>query len=430
VGLAIAIASIADMFSARPYDGIVPLPYGREGIEVRMVLAGSPAEKAGIKAGECVQGIGKRIVNSSSDASAELRRHRISEKVDYLVRNGPCPGAEAAGAAPGTELRTVRLELSSERLGGRTYLYAVVVGFLFFLIGLFVFVRVPEERSARIFFLLCVLFLLFFVCRLRPASYWWIDIFIQSTGTVSLFLLPAVFLHFFLIFPRAKRLHFARPDEWTGEPPARWKTGLQDFLSTSPTLLYLLYAVPPFVFLYDVMRQVRGEKVTVLSGAPLSSWILLGDYLVLGLVALAHSAFTLEDPRERRQAFHVFVGTILGTVPFVLFFIVLPSAFGIDEYAFYGIIPMILIPATFAYAIVRFQMLNVRVIVRRTFLYAATTAVLLGLYALVVALANLVFSSSRLSASPLFNFGFFLVGISLFEVMRRRLQAPLDKLFF
>ena len=162
----------------------------------------------------------------------------------------------------------------------------------------------------------------------------------------------------------------------------------------------------------------------MLSGAPLSSWILLGDYLVLGLVALAHSAFTLEDSRERRQAFHVFVGTILGTVPFVLFFIVLPSAFGIDEYAFYGIIPMILIPLTFAYAIVRFQMLNVRVIVRRTFLYAATTAVLLGLYALVVALANLVFSSSTLSASPLFNFGFFLVGISLFEVLRRRLQAP------
>jgi serine phosphatase RsbU (regulator of sigma subunit) len=265
---------------------------------------------------------------------------------------------------------------------------------------------------------------------LRPASYWWIDIFVQNTGTVSLFLLPAVFLHFFLIFPRPKRFRFARPDEWTGEPPARWKVRLQDFLSTSPGLLYLLYAIPPFVYLYDVFRQIQGEKLTVLSGAPLSSWILLGDYLVLGLVALAHSAFTLEDPRERRQAFHVFVGTILGTVPFVIFFIVLPSAFGIDEYAFYGIIPMILIPLTFAYAIVRFQMLNVRVIVRRTFLYAATTAVLLGLYAGVVALANLLFASSRLSASPLFNFGFFLVGISLFEVLRRKLQAPLDKLFF
>ncbi|HTR02318.1 MAG TPA: SpoIIE family protein phosphatase [Thermoanaerobaculia bacterium] len=428
VGLAIAIASIADMFSARPYDGIVPVPYGREGIEVRDTIPGSPAEKAGLKRGECVLGIGKRMVRMSSDASAELRRHKIGEPVLYLVRSGPCPTqprAETAG-----ELREVKLTLSSERLGGKTYLYAVVVGFLFYAIGLFVFVRVPEERSARIFFMLCVLFLIFFVCRLRPASYWWIDIFVQNTGTVSLFLLPAVFLHFFLVFPRPKRFHFAKADEWTGEPPARWKTRLQEFLSTSPELLYLLYAIPPFVFLYDVFRQVQGEKVTILSGAPLSSWVLLGDYLVLGLLALAHSAFTLEEPRERRQAFHVFVGTILGTVPFVLFFIVLPSAFGIDEYAFYGIIPMILIPLTFAYAIVRFQMLNVRVIVRRTFLYAATTGVLLLLYALVVALANLVFTSSRLSASPLFNFGFFLVGISLFEVLRRRLQAPLDKLFF
>jgi serine phosphatase RsbU (regulator of sigma subunit) len=431
VGLAIAIASIADMFSARPYDGIVPVPYGRGGIEVRTVLPGSPAEKAKIQAGECIQGIGRRIVRSSSDASAELRRHQIGEQVNYLVRSGACVAPDApASAAAGSELRTIQVQLSSKRLGGKTYLYAVVVGFLFFLIGLFVLVRVPNEPSARIFFLLCVLFLLFFVCRLRPASYWWIDIFVQNTGTVSLFLLPAVFLHFFLFFPRPKRFQFAKPDEWTGAPPAAWKTRLQDFLSASPALLYLLYAVPPFVFLYDVFRQVQGEKVTVLSGAPLSSWILLGDYLVLGLLALAHSAFTLEDPRERRQAFHVFVGTILGTVPFVLFFIVLPSAFGIDEYAFYGIIPMILIPLTFAYAIVRFQMLNVRVIVRRTFLYAATTAVLLGLYALVVALANLVFASSRLSASPLFNFGFFLVGISLFEVLRRRLQAPLDKLFF
>lgn len=428
LGLAIAIASIADMFSARPYDGIVPVPYGREGIEVRETVPGSPADKAGIKAGECVIGIGRRIVKSSSDASAELRRHKIGEKVAYLVRNAPCPAQPRV--APTGELRELQLQLSSERLGGRTYLYATVVGFLFYAIGLFVFVRVPQERSARIFFVLCVLFLIFFVCRLRPASYWWIDNVVQNTGTVSLFLLPAVFLHFFLVFPRPKRLHFARVDDWTGEPPARWKIRLQDFLSASPELLYLLYAVPPFVFLYDVFRQVQGEKVTILSGAPLSSWILLGDYLMLGLFALAHSAFTLEESRERRQAFHVFVGTIAGTIPFVLFFIVLPSAFGIDEYAFYGIIPMILIPLTFAYAIVRFQMLNVRVIVRRTFLYAATTAVLLGLYALVVALANLVFASSKLSASPLFNFGFFLVGISLFEVLRRRLQAPLDKLFF
>lgn len=423
-GLALAVASIADMFAPRPYDGIVPAPYSRGGIEVRASTSGSPADAAGIRAGDCVLGIGKRLVNSTSDASAELRKHAIGETVSYLYRRGRC-GPDAKG-----DIASVPVRLSSERLGGTTYLYAAALGFLFFFIGFFVFNRRPDDRAARIFFLLCVLFLLFFVCRLRPASYWWIDLFVQNTGTVSLFLLPAVFLHFFLIFPRPKEFTFARPDEWTGEPPSRWKRRLQDFLSASPGLFYLLYSIPPFVFLYDVMRQLRGQRVAILSGAPLSSWILLGDYLVLGLIALAHSAFTLPDVRERRQAFHVFIGTILGTAPFVLFGIVLPSAFNIEDYVFYGIVPMIFIPLTFAYAIVRFQMLNVRVIVRRTFLYAATTAILLGGYAVAVTMANVIFAESRLSSSPLFNFGFFLVGISLFEVLRRRLQTPLDKLFF
>ncbi|MEO8189837.1 MAG: SpoIIE family protein phosphatase [Acidobacteriota bacterium] len=429
LGLAIAVASIADMFSPRPYDGIVPMPYSRTGIEVRATTPKGPAARAGIPAGDCVLGIGTHLVNSISDASTELRKHRVGDTIPYLVRKGPCPQTGRVGE-PAGEVRKVPVQLSAERLGGKTYLYAAVIGFLFFFIGLFVFRKQPEDRSARIFFLLCVLFLLFFVCRLRPASYWWIDVFVQNTGTVSLFLLPAVFLHFFLIFPRPKEFRFAHRDEVTGEEPPRWKSRLQEFLSASPSLLYLLYAVPPMVFLYDVLRQVRGQRVSILSGAPLSSWALLGDYLILGLASLAHSAFTLPDARERRQAFHVFVGTILGTIPYLFLGIILPSAFNTDEYVFYGIIPMILIPLTFAYAIVRFQMLNIRFVVRRTFLYAITTAILFGFYAIAIAGANALFARSRPGSSALFNFGFFLVVLPLFEFLRRRLQTPLDKLFF
>jgi serine phosphatase RsbU (regulator of sigma subunit) len=429
IGLAIAIASVADMFSPRPHDGIVPMPYSRGGIEVRSVVPGGPAQRSGIKAGECVLGIGpasgaRRIVGSVSDAATELQRHRIGERVAYFVKAGACDPEQPAPT------RVLHLRLSSERLGGTTYLYTAAIGLLFFSIGLVVLRKRPDDRAARVFFLLCVLFLLFFVCRLRPASYWWIDVFVQNTGTISLFLLPAVFLHFFLIFPRPKTLRFATPDEWTGEEPPRWKVRLQEFLSASPGLLYLLYAIPPVVFLYDVLRQLRGYRVAVLQGAPLSSWILLGDYLVLGLIALAHSAFRLDDPRERRQAFHVFVGTILGTLPFVVLAILLPSLFQIDDYVFWGIVPMVLIPLTFAYAIVRFQMLHVRLVVRRTFLYAATMAILFGVAALAIAGANAVFKGTEFSKSPLFNVGFFLVVIPLFDFVRRRLQGPIDRLFF
>ena len=54
--------------------------------------------------------------------------------------------------------------------------------------------------------------MLFFVCRLRPSSYYWIDYFVQVAGTLALFLLPAVFLHFFLLFPRRKVFRFAGPE--------------------------------------------------------------------------------------------------------------------------------------------------------------------------------------------------------------------------
>ena len=85
LGLAIAVASIADMFSPRPYDGIIPMPYSRKGIDVRGTMAGGPAEKARIPAGDCVLGIGNRLVNSISDASAELRKHKVGETVPYLL---------------------------------------------------------------------------------------------------------------------------------------------------------------------------------------------------------------------------------------------------------------------------------------------------------------------------------------------------------
>src|SRR5439155_995700 len=93
--------------------GIVPVPYSRGGIEVRASVSGGPAEAAGIHAGDCVLGIGKRLVNSTSDASAELRKHTIGDRVSYLYHRGRC-GGETKG-----EVRTTRVRRSS-RSRGRT----------------------------------------------------------------------------------------------------------------------------------------------------------------------------------------------------------------------------------------------------------------------------------------------------------------------
>jgi serine phosphatase RsbU (regulator of sigma subunit) len=413
----VAVLSLADMFTRRPNDGISPDPYSREGVMVHAVAKGSGAERAGIRPGDVILGINRRIVNSPSDASRQLLGARIGSRIPYLI------------ARSRESLVELPVQISGKRLGDPTYLYEATIGILFFFIGLFVFRRRPDDRAVSLFFLLCVLFLLFFVCRLRPSSYWWIDLFVQNTGTISLFVLPAVFLHFFLVFPRPKRLVVAGEESGPGAAPFVAKT-VREFLSGSPALFLLIYAVPPVFSIIDLYRQTAGRPVRLLSGAPISCWELLGVYLLLGLGALAHSAFTLENTRERRQVFEVLLGTIVGTLPFVFFGIILPSAFHNEDYVFWGIAPMILIPLTFAYAIVRFQLLNVQVIVRRSLLYTAMTVVIFALYAGAIAAANTLFSGLRLSSSRLFAFGFFLVVIPLLEYLRRKLQTPIDKLFF
>jgi serine phosphatase RsbU (regulator of sigma subunit) len=413
VGLAIALGSFADMFVRRPADGVVPYPYNQDAVLVREVLRGSGAEKAGILPGDRVLGINHRMVRGPADARRELLKSRIGSRVPYMVERGK------------NNVFIAVVPLTGRILADPTYFYEAILGFFFFAIGLFVFWKRPDDGAVRVFFIVCVLFLLFFVCRLRPASYWWVDLFVQNTGTISLFLLPAAFLHFFLVFPRQNQFRFSEDAS-----PSSFARTVQNFLNGSPLLYFLIYAIPPVVFIFDVRRQIQGRSVKLLSGAPLASWVLLGDYLVLGLAALAHSAFTLENPRERRQVTQVFLGTILGTAPFVLFGIVFPTALHNDAYVFYGIAPMVLIPLTFAYAIVRFQILNVRVIVRKSLLYTISTAVLFAFYAGALSAANAIFANSRLASSRLFLFGVFLVVIPTFEFLRRRLQNPIDRLFF
>ena len=46
--------------------------------------------------------------------------------------------------------------------------------------------RRPELVAARLFYLLSALFLVFLVCRMRPASYSAIDVFVLQTGTFAL----------------------------------------------------------------------------------------------------------------------------------------------------------------------------------------------------------------------------------------------------
>jgi sigma-B regulation protein RsbU (phosphoserine phosphatase) len=402
------------MFLPKAYDGAVPDPYSTGGILIRDLVPGGAAEQAGLRPGDVILGIGHRMLNRATEAPSELRRHKIGESVAYLVRRGD-------------RVFETQVVLSSFRLGSGAYLYYALLGALFFALGAFVVSRRPDDPAVGVFYVLCILFMLFFVCRLRPSSYYWIDYLVQVAGTLALFLLPAVFLHFFLLFPRRKVFRFAGPES------ARALRGLQEFLNGSPLFFTLLYTLPPVLYVLQMAAHQAGSPRRLIYGAPTLNWILLADYLILGLLALAHSFWTDPDPKARRPILVLLLGTIAGIVPFVVFAVFYPSLFRNERYLAWGVVPMALVPLAFGTAIVRFRLFDVTVIIRKSLVYGVLTAAVTGFYALAVVAGNALlssFSTVALTSSPAFAFAFGLAVVLFFDPLRRRAQSVVDRVFF
>ena len=418
--LLVAGLSILDMFLPRPYDGVV-LEADRADLAVRSVVAGSGAARAGIEPGDRIAGVAREVVRTPAEVERALQQHRIGETVTYLVERGG-------------QLVEREVQLGPRRLGTALYLYACFSGFLFFFIGLYVLLSRPDAPAGspgHVFFVLCTLFLLFLVCRLRPASYSWVDGVVLTTGTLSLLALPAAFLHFFLVFPRRLQLTLLPADEGWRDSERPLLRAAERFVNLSPHLFTILYLLPPVLYASTLaVGSILDLRVRLVSGAPLASWVLMGDYLVLGLLALLASLLRAREGPERRQIATVFFGTVVGVTPFLVLGVAFPSLFRIDRYLLLGVIPLIVVPLTFAYAIVRFQFFDIHVIVRRSLLYTLTTGVVAVTYAVGIAAFNLIFRDSSIGSSRFYPLILALVILALFDPLRRRLQEPVDRFFF
>ena len=141
---------------------------------------------------------------------------------------------------------------------------------------------------------------------------------------------------------------------------------------------------------------IGDRSMLLISGAPAANWWVMVGYMVLGLGALYISSRHLPDVQQRRGPGLVFVGSLFGVVPFLLFSVAFPSFLDTERFLFYGVAPLVLVPITFAYAIVRYQLLDIRVILRKSLLYTVTTALVTAVYALGIASFNLLrFLSDR-----------------------------------
>jgi two-component system, NtrC family, sensor kinase len=356
------------------------------------VTPGSQGYNAGIRAGDVLLQVAGHGIAKTVDVPQALQQVGIWNKTEYIVRrdNVPVPAQVIVG----------------EGVLDRSLYYQYAVGIAYLLIGLFVYYRrVGASRSVH-FYVLCltsfILSCFHFTGKLNA-----FDQVIYWGNVVAGVLAPTVFLHFCLVFPD-------RP-KWLE------RRGISTAFYLPGALLLTLY-----LLVAKGILRMTASPVEV-------NWFLdrvwllfLSAFYLAGTLVLALKTPHAEDPLVRRQLKYLRNGALLGVVPFTLIYAV-PYLFGAlpGHYQKMAVLSMILMPLTWAYAILRYRLMDVDIIFQQGYVYTLATLVVLGIF------YGLIFSFARPEdLSPAAIVGLILFATFIFQPIRDWLQEQLDRYFF
>jgi hypothetical protein len=254
----------------------------------------------------------------------------------------------------------------------RAVTYQYLVGFAYLGIGLFVYFRRGSAHKAAHFYLMCLasFIALSFHYTGQLNSF---DKAIYFGNVLAGLAAPALFLHFCMTFPEPRRWLRSRVRQ-----AALYLPGLLLFLAYAGFASGAIRSAIPLL----ETRWILDRIWVMLAAAP---------YLIAGLVVSLEYR-KAEDTIVRQQLKWLRNGTFCGYLPYFALYVVPYAAGAIpNEYLKLSVLPMVLIPLTLAYAIVRYRLMDVDVLFRRGYAYTlATICILTAFWAIVISLGSLV----------------------------------------
>ncbi len=374
-----------------------------DGVVAQEIATGSPAERAGIRAGDILAEIDRVPVDSQSDVLARLHRASAGDSITYtLIRT--------------KTQENLRLSLAPIPSGARGLYYVLAaVGIFSLLVGAGVRFRRPDNQATLHFFWLTVAFfgVLAFSFSGRLDTLDWV---IYWADVVCTLLLPPLIVHFALVFPE-------RPHSWAHSDAGR-------------TALPLLYLPAVLLFAARVSALLRGHQQDVVFSNVITlvergEMICLGVGLVVGLGIMIRALGRARSVTARRQLRWIVGGTAFGAVPFV-FGYALPFALGFTPLRGADVTAVLLgvVPLAFASAIVRYRLMDVEVIIKRAVVYAAALAAIAAMYAILLRVARTVFLNG--SDKPNFVIALLatIVVVLLSRPVKNAIQNALDRAYY
>ena len=383
--------------TAPPTDGIDWVKT-EQGIVASSVKEDSPAGRKGVfgvMPGDRLIGVvvGEREqrdeVTTTYDVQVFLEEAGVGGRIGYLVER-PSNPAE-------TRFYWVYLEnLTPQRTLTARDLYINFLGVVSLLVGLFVFFKQGGRAPFALHFATLCLIAFVFQFYKPYGGLEDLDLAVDFLDNAALALFAPVFLHFCAVYPVRYRLSERHPRlVYLLYAPAALLVVWAAFFDFAPALHNRWPSSSPFSALFSAYASLPEDFPAVLARVGtgfLTASLLAGSFILVRRFVRNESAIV------RQQLKWVVWGSALAVTPFALLYAA-GYLFGVGEgflsettrkwMTDAAVLPLVLIPLTFGNSVVRYRLMDVDMVVRRTAVYALTTLTIALLIGSVVYVAGL-----------------------------------------
>ena len=364
------------------------------------ILDSSPGARSGLKPGDVLRSIDFRPVLLPQDVGKILN--------DPAHKTRPFQYEIERGTESFIKLVTPAVRSS------QFYFYLAFVGFVILGIGVFAFLKSRSRSFALHFYFLCLAFFGTYAFsntgRLDTLDwvFYWAD-------EVFLLMLAPVFLHFALYFPE-KRGWIPRDKVLFLYVPS----GILILAKLAFTLAYKIW--PETTLIATVEGYLAFENIEL-------SYLFTG--LLAGVVVLFLSYARADDVIHKKQLKMVLAGILAGFGPFCFLWLVSLGVRVPQQALEFSLITQILIPLSLAYALLRYRLMDVDIIIKRGMIYTVTTLVLFGLYLLLTVswLRWILPEASQTNITAIASLTTLLAAL-LFQPLRDRVRTWVDRFYY
>ncbi|UCH84903.1 MAG: hypothetical protein JSW50_04235, partial [Candidatus Latescibacterota bacterium] len=378
-----------------PYSGIETL-----NLVVKSLGEHSPNTDKGIEQNDEIIAVEGERIRNYNHLRYVVHQNKEFEPQTYLFYRGGDTISVAVDYAPAPS------SLVHRRFG------RLLVGFTFLLTGLLVLLR-RVDSIGILFSLNCAIICYWLSDRpVLPLAA--LQLLAELFDDAVMVFFPAVFLHFFRVFPADR----ARPTERN----VRFRR------------LTIIYGFPSILFLFSAFFAIRNFFFAPTPGGVITAILAISTlytawYILASLIVFVRK-YRLSTDAQRQKLRIAIAGTVAGIVPFlavIVFRQIMPGSYTLWE--FLSSLALVFVSISFAYAILKHGAIELNIVVRKSIVYTCLTGVIIAAYyGLVRVLGD--YLTAQFNLEPVyFSIVAVLVLAIIFAPARELVQGIVDRLF-